>query len=176
MITGALLLARARTMTPAELNTTFASGAEADANRASVLAVLVQGFGPPDVEVIRALTRFEATAVERADDGCGDALLAGCWMLFVLGDVRDSALVWRAKNLNFDCHCFIDSVLLLPQGLAATQEFAAAEGPADLAEWVASSWVTAPDEEIAGWRKSTYFRGAPSASSSVADLAGWLRS
>jgi hypothetical protein len=34
-------------------------------------------------------------------------------LLFMLGHVEDATLVWRAKNVNFDAHCYIDSAFLV---------------------------------------------------------------
>ena len=177
MITGALLLARARAMKPTELAETFDRGPDADRDRAAVLAFLLSGFGPDDAPLIRELTSFEASAVAaQPGGGCGDALYACCWLLFALGDVADSALVWQAKNLNFDCACLIDSVFLVPRGVPATVAFARAQGIPDLAEWVAETWAGEPVDEIEGWRESDYFTGGPPASASGDELAQWLRS
>lgn len=127
-----------------------------------------------DAPLIRELTQHETTAVGDADSGCGDALLACCWLLFMIGDVEDSAFVWRAKNLNFDCHSYIDSVFLVPQGVIATAKFARSHGLPDLANWVEGGGLSDSEEDARGWRSGSFFAKVPSADTSVEELASWL--
>ena len=97
-----------------------------DDERAALVAALLSVSTPSDAPLLRELTSQEIAFVTRADSGCGDVLLACCWLLFVNGQVEDSALVWRAKNVNFDAHCYVDSVFLVAHGVRATAEFARA--------------------------------------------------
>lgn len=104
--------------------------------RPALVTALLSTFIAADAPLIRELTRQEITAVHDADSGCGDVLLVCCWLLFMLGHVEDTALVWQAKNVNFDTHCYIDSVFLVPHGAAVTAEFARRQGLTDLVHWV----------------------------------------
>ena len=110
-----------------------------------------------------------------ADNGCGDTLLACCWLLFMLGRVEDTALVWRAKEVNFDAHCYIDSVFLVPQGVATTAAFAREEGLHDLLDWVTGPWLADPEEGAAGWREGSFFTSRPAATAPVEELAAWIQ-
>jgi hypothetical protein len=44
-------------------------------------------------------------------------------MLFSLGIVEDSLLIWKAKQKNFDAGCYIDGQLLCGAGLEKTIDF-----------------------------------------------------
>lgn len=175
MATGVDLLAVARSARPEEVVEFFGAG-EGEGAHAAVVAALLSGYTDADAVLVRALTRLEMDRVAQADDGCGDVLLGCCWLLCMLGDVADSELIWRAKNLNFDAHCYIDSVFLVPQGVDATLEFAKARGLDDLAAWVGDGWLTEPEEELAAWRAGSFFRQAPPPTASVEELAAWIRS
>ena len=175
MTSGADLLALARSR-PSDAGTPSLADLDPGMVRAALVGALLPGATAADVPLIRRLTEEEIAAVAAADAGCGDVLLACCWLLFRLGQVEDSALVWRAKNLNFDAHCLIDSVFLLPQGVAATVEFARAAGLEDLLEWVAGDWRCDPDEEAQRWRTSSFFDEVPPAHTPVAELAAWFPS
>lgn len=157
----------------------FACGARPDAGtvvRSGLVATLLSEVVPADAPLVRALTREEIAAVREAGDGCGDTLLACCWLLFMLGDVEDALLIWKAKNLNFDTHCYIDSVLLISQGPDATAAFAQAQGLDDLASWVRDGWIEDPSEAAESWRSRSFFEEAPPASESLETLAAWLQS
>jgi len=143
--------------------------------RAALAAALLSSFAPSDAPLIGELTRREIAAVEDSGAGCGDVLLACCWLLFMAGRAEDSALVWRAKNINFDTHCYIDSVFLAPQGVAATAEFARSVGLQDLVAWVDGEWIGDMESAAQEWRSGSFFADAPSASAPVEELAAWLR-
>lgn len=177
MTTGALLLASARARRPEDLDGLIgpAAGPAADDVRAALVASLLTGYRQSDAPLIRALTRHETESVRKAGDGCGDVLLGCCWLLFMLGDVADSALIWEAKELNFDAYCYIDSVFLVPQGIEATAAVARTNGLADLADYVEKPWIGDPDEGAERWRNSSFFAQAPAATASVAELARWIR-
>lgn len=121
------------------------------------MAALLSGHTEADAPLVRALTRQEIDGVRRVGDGCGDVLLACCWLLFMMGDVADSALVWEAKELNFDTHSYIDSVFLIPRGVRATAEFAQAQGLDGLAAWMDNDWIGDPEEGAARWREASFF-------------------
>lgn len=174
MTTGMELLASARDMTDAQVTASFGHGAP-DADevlRPALVATLVSSYSAEDAPLIRALTRHQISLV--GESGCGDVLLAACWLLFMLGHVEDAALVWEAKNLNFDAHCYIDSVFLIPQGVAATLAYARREDLLDLAAWVEGPWLCDPEEVAAGWRSGSFFAQAPPSTTSVAELAAWI--
>jgi len=178
MMSGLELLLAARAMSVAEAGQDVEgarSGHLDEVERAALVAALLSSFTPTDAPLIRELTRKEIAWVDDAGSGCGDVLLACCWLLFMVGRVEDAALIWRAKNVNFDAHCYIDSVFLIPQGAAATAEFARSEGLMDLAEWVAGEWVSDTDAASQGWRSGSFFAKVPPAGTSAQDLAGWLR-
>lgn len=65
-----------------------------------------------DLPEIRALTRKAIAAnVDDPDIGCGDELYALCFLLYLVGDPEDVALVYEAKYLNMDTGSMIDSQL-----------------------------------------------------------------
>lgn len=172
MPTGALLLAAARAASSDELRTM----AGADDVRAALVATLLSSRRPDDTPVLRELTRLEIESVDAAGDGCGDVLLACCWMLFLHGDISDSDLIRQAKDLNFDTYCYIDTVFLIPSGIQATAEFAHAHGLSHLAAYVKQDWLSDPDDLAEEWRNSSFFARVPAPTASVAELAGFLRS
>jgi hypothetical protein len=58
------------------------------------------------------------------DSGVGDKTLGMrvlCAGLFVLGDVRDSLLIWQAKVSSFDASCSIDVQFLAGSGVEVTK-------------------------------------------------------
>jgi hypothetical protein len=63
-------------------------------------------------------------------DEVGDQFLMRllCGLLFSLGQVEDSLLVWRAKQSNFDTHCGIDVAFLCGAGLEETKAYLSAVG------------------------------------------------
>lgn len=146
-----------------------------EVERAALVAALSTTFSPADAPLVRGLTRQEIAWVEKDDAGCGDVLLASCWMLFVSGDVEDAALIWHAKNVYFDAHCYIDSVFLVPQGVAATAEFARSRGLRDLATWVGDMSMSDLQSTAEAWRSGEFFAEAPPATASVEELAAWIR-
>ena len=146
-----------------------------DDERAALVAALLSVSTPSDAPLLRELTSQEIAFVERADTGCGDVLLACCWLLFVNGQVEDSALVWRAKNVNFDAHCYVDSVFLVAHGVRATAEFARSAGLVDLAEWVEDDSSDDVDADARELRDGAFFEDVPAASAPVEELAQWIR-
>ncbi len=172
MSTGALLLAAARATTPDQLRVL----AGPDDARAALVATLLTSRRSDDSPLLRELTRLEIASADAAGDGCGDVLLACCWMLFLSGDVADSELIWEAKGLNFDTYSYVDSIFLIPSGVQATAEFAKAHGLADLPEYVEQDWLNDPDEAAEHWRNSTFFAGVPAPTASVDELAAYIRS
>jgi hypothetical protein len=143
--------------------------------RPALVTALFSSFTAADTPLIRELTRQEIAAVRDADSGCGDVLLACCWLLFMLGHVEDTTLIWQAKNVNFDTHCYIDSVFLVPQGAAVTAEFARFQGLTDLVDWVEGEWMSDTKDSAQEWRSESFFAQVPSPAASVEELATWMR-
>ena len=46
-------------------------------------------------------------------------------MLFSIGNVEDSVLIWKAKMINFDVGCMIDVEFLFGAGIKETLEYIA---------------------------------------------------
>lgn len=57
------------------------------------------------------------------NEGCGEFLRVLCFMLFFIGEVEDSTLIWKAKTLNMDTGCMIDVGLLCGAGYKQTITF-----------------------------------------------------
>jgi hypothetical protein len=175
---GVDLLLRARAMSDADVALVFGHFGSSDADeveRPALVAALLSSFTAADAPLIRELTRQEIAAVRDADSGCGDVLLACCWLLFMLGNVEDAALVWQAKNVNFDAHCYIDSVFLVPHGAAMTSEFARRQGLADLVDWVEGEWMSDPGAAAQQWRSGSFFAQVPLPEEAVEELAAWMQ-
>lgn len=64
-----------------------------------------------DLARVRRLAREEIDRRRAADDGCGDALLGLCFLLYLIGDAADVLLIDEAKHVNFDAGCTVDSDL-----------------------------------------------------------------
>jgi hypothetical protein len=175
MATGVELLNWARGVEADELDAALGRGdLDGGVKRSALIAVLLSGHDQADLPLIRTITRHEIEAVRQRDDGCGDELNACCWLLFLSGDVADSALIWEAKRINFDTGCAIDTTYLVSAGLEETVQFAKGAGLDDLAEWVLTSEVS--EEEISGCREWTYFEEVPAPTGTVGELAAWMRS
>lgn len=172
-VTSGLLLLTAARAAPSELPTV--DGLDAGEVRAALVAALMSAYAPPDAALIRSVTRAEVAGVAAARSGCGDVLLGCCWLLFMLGDLADSALVWEAKGIDFDTYCYVDSILLVPHGVEATAAWARSHGHHDLADYVEQPWAKDVAEGIADWRRAEFFGPIPAATASVQELAAWIR-
>jgi hypothetical protein len=75
-----------------------------------------------DMPSLRDLLRAEIDQADRADT---ELLKVLCVQLFAFGDVRDSLLIWRAKQSSFDAACSIDIQLVCGAGLVETKKFLA---------------------------------------------------
>jgi hypothetical protein len=165
-------------MSDADVALVFGHGGSSDADemeRAALVAALLSSFTAAGAPLVRELTRQDIAAVRDADAGCGDVLLACCWLLFMLGHTKDTALVWQAKNVNFDAYCYTGPAFLVPQGAAVTAGFARFQGLTDLANWGeddrASGTGNAARERRSGW----FFAQVPSPAASVEELPAWMR-
>ncbi|MGH8876571.1 MAG: hypothetical protein ACRD0P_04385 [Stackebrandtia sp.] len=177
---GLELLATARSADPDELRELVGQKATTVADyetRAGLVATLLSAHTVDDVELIRRLTRFEMALVRDDDDiGCGDVLLACCWLLFRIGHIEDSALIWEAKQINFDTASHIEAVFLIPAGIDATEVFALRNALDDLAEYVTTDWLRDEVDTVEGWREGRYFASRPAPDRPVPELAAWMLS
>ena len=178
MTTGEELLGDARKLSDDDIDRAFgfcAAKSRADSvDRPALVACLTTEFSAADRALVQRLTRQEITWVE-ATGGCGDALLACCWMLFMIGQLEDSTLIWHAKMINFDTSCYIDSVFLVAAGLPETVDFARSRGLEDMAQWIESLRTDKVPAVIEGWRHQGYFTDRPPLGCDVVDLAQWIR-
>ncbi|GKV54480.1 hypothetical protein NCCP2222_04270 [Sporosarcina sp. NCCP-2222] len=71
-------------------------------------------------ENIRTLLREE---IDNKDAEDNDYLKTLCIMLFSIGAVEDSLLIWEAKQKNFDTSCYIDVQLLCGAEYDATLDY-----------------------------------------------------
>ncbi|MER7555656.1 hypothetical protein ABTZ46_01865 [Nocardioides sp. NPDC126508] len=178
MGTGVDLLLQARSGGAGSWPSMFgpeAAGSVDSVDRPAIVATLLTERNVGDLDLLRVVTTYEIAARKMSDDGCGDVLLACCWMLFCDGRLEDVPLIWRAKNINFDAYCYIDAAVLLPQGLDASMAVAAQAGADDLLVYLRKLLPGDMAEEITGWRTSPFFAACPAPTSGIVDLAGWLR-
>ena len=90
------------------------------------MEALIKKFGlcpaPASREAIKQLLELE---IQEHDDreGCGEYLRVLCFMLFYIGRVEDSALIWKTKKLNMDTGAMIDAGLLCGAGYGQTINF-----------------------------------------------------
>lgn len=75
-----------------------------------------------NLEEIRNLLH-EEMAIENLEDH--EYLKTLCFLLFIIGDVNDSILIWKAKNKDFDAVCYIDGEFLCGAGLKETKVYLA---------------------------------------------------
>lgn len=176
-ISGADLLSQARSLEPTELAALAGPGASPAGDsliRPALVATLLTQSKDADREFIRTLTSFEIAAVRKRSHGSGDVLPACCWLLFMIGDVEDSALIREAKELNFDTFNYIDSVFLVPRGIEATRAFALHADHAGLAEYISKGWPQDPMDVAEDWRSGRYWGSIPDAGQTVETLASWI--
>ena len=167
-VTGGDLVARVRS-TP-----DLAESLDPD-DRAGLIAALLSGFAEADADLIVALTRAESALLAEDHISCGqDALMACCWMLFMIGRIDDVPVVFAAKMTDFDTYCGIDSVFLLPHGLDATLGYAATHHLDDLLAWI-TRLNGDLDAHAQSWRDTTYFDERPGLDATVEELAAWIR-
>jgi len=79
------------------------------------------------------------------------------YLLFRLGYVDDSLLIWRAKTVNFDTHCGVDVQLLVGAGVEDTIAWLKNEGSLDAqnaVSWIEGCLGTGDFKNLAGYRES----------------------
>ena len=79
---------------------------------------------PSDHDEICRLLEAEVELARRSQDR-EEMLRTLCVLLFSLGCVEDSLLIWAAKRSNFDAGCGLDIQFLCGAGLPATKAFLA---------------------------------------------------
>lgn len=180
MTSGLKLLERARPLDSDELRALAGPGGTSVSDsltRPALVTALLSAFTEADRSLVADLTRFEIEVVrQNPSRGCGDVLLACCWMLFRIGRVEDTALIWEVKELNFDTFAYIDSVFLVPAGVEATATFARRNGLKELADYVGQDWLHDPVDGVASWRAGEFFSARPSPNQPVEVLAAWIAS
>jgi hypothetical protein len=109
---GAVRAADDRDAEVARLRPRFAGLDEAhEALREELSRLLLAGWDAGDRPLLRALVAAE-TERAREDGGCGEALLAFCYLLYRIGEPEDVFLVYDAKYADMDCGVMIDGRFL----------------------------------------------------------------
>jgi hypothetical protein len=73
--------------------------------------------------------------------------------LYVIGDVRDSVLIYDAKNSSFDLSCGIDFQFMLGAGIDATYNYAKKINRHDIEEYLDSLRGSPDLSDIKDWYK-----------------------
>lgn len=101
--------------------------------REAVCQALNRDLTDADRSLVLYLLKQEI--VSREDDwGFHDNMRLCAYMLFKLGHVEDSILLWRAKGTNFDSFCGVDVQLLAGGGLEETISWLKGTGDPEAAE------------------------------------------
>ncbi len=81
------------------------------------------------------------------------------FLLFIIGEVNDVPLLWKAKNLNMDVAIGMDWQFLVGAGIDETVQFASANKMDDLADYLRDYQSDPPS--LVGWAayRSYYFYG-----------------
>ena len=99
------------------------------------LALAEFGLPAPPSARVELRRRLEAQIqLEENDAGHQPLMRLLCAMLFSIGVVEDSLLIWRAKSCCFDTMCGIDVQFLCGAGLSATEAFLEASATGDAKE------------------------------------------
>ncbi|QHT70599.1 hypothetical protein GXP67_30070 [Rhodocytophaga rosea] len=69
------------------------------------------------------LERVLSKRREGSDIGTGDNIMFASYLLGLHGNVEDSLLIWRAKNVDFDAFCYVDIQLVVFAGVEETIGF-----------------------------------------------------
>ena len=70
--------------------------------------------------MLRSLLNEEINNEDAEDN---EYLKTLCIMLFSIGEVEDSLIIWEAKQKNFDTSCYIDAQLLCGAGVDYTIDY-----------------------------------------------------
>ncbi|WP_239616873.1 hypothetical protein [Cohnella mopanensis] len=77
----------------------------------------------PDISYRETLQKLLNDEIDNDDYKDNEYLKTLCIMLFSIGQVEDTQLVWRAKRKSSDAGIYIDVQLLCGAGLESTIEF-----------------------------------------------------
>jgi len=69
---------------------------------------------------IKELLEFE---INNYIEGSSEYLRVLCGMLFCIGNIEDSVLIWKAKMINFDVGCMIDVDFIFGAGIKETLDY-----------------------------------------------------
>ena len=85
---------------------------------------VVRKFGlKPAAEARKEIKELLEYEVINYKEGSSEYLRVLCGMLFCIGCVEDSALIWKAKMLNFDVGCMIDIEFFFGAGIKETLDY-----------------------------------------------------
>src|SRR5882762_5775666 len=88
--------------------------------RYSVLKELNLTLTDQDRPFIHYLLEQEILYHRAVPGGVDESIKLCAYLLFRLGHVEDSLIIWRAKTTNFDTHCGVDAQLLVAAGVENT--------------------------------------------------------
>jgi hypothetical protein len=102
--------------------------------REQIARVLNKDLQPNDHALIRYILLQEMQAHQHVGEEMTENLRRCAYLLYRLGNVEDSILLWKAKNINFDTYCGLDIQFLVGAGL--TETLAYLEGKPDIDDLV----------------------------------------
>lgn len=101
--------------------------------------VLLKEYGaypkPESRDEIRGLLAVEIENENNNTEG-HEFMRILCYLLFSIGNVEDCELICKAKALNMDAGCMIDSVFLCGAGYEETLSYANTKGLTKVKNWV----------------------------------------
>lgn len=86
-------------------------------------AILDQYGLEPERKYREKLRSLLAEEIKNEDAEDNEYLKTLCIMMFSIGAVEDSLIIWKAKQKNFDTSCYIDVQLLCGAGFDNTMDY-----------------------------------------------------
>ena len=129
--------------------------------REQVCIVLNQELLPQDHTFARYLLEQEIALHRAADDTLFDNLKRCAYLLYRLGHVEDSQLLWEAKNVHFDAYAGLDIQLLIGAGFDATMAYLKEQpDSAQAIEYLEACQRAGDFEDMESYERfiATYFR------------------
>ena len=83
----------------------------------------------------------------------GDSIYWCALLLYFVGDLGDVALMWEAKNINFDLRCAFDGQFLVGAGVDETITYLGDHGPAEAAEYIKRLKSCRDLDNLSRWEK-----------------------
>lgn len=83
-------------------------------------AILEEYGLEPELQYRGTLRSLLKEEIKNEDSEDNEYLKTLCIMLFSIGEVEDSLIIWEAKKKNFDTNCYIDVQLLCGAGFDHT--------------------------------------------------------